>query len=381
MGGGTNQDGVFANLNAKPERPRRQRGNGPDDRGDDDDLAEEALPPTYEVAAADAAPPYWETTILGTASGLHPLAGGLGWTPGGAHVGAIEDLIVDGLPVGNFFGFAWNMLVSMTFQFVGFLLTYLLHTTHAARFGSRSGLGITLIQYGFYLRTRASEIAEGKPGSDADPFQGVWFGETDPTESGAGRRRSLVGMVARSLMSRAETTAAVGGSSLADAFAAQGDASFGDATQNFQQSMSASTEWLSYILMVIGWFILLSSLLSYWRIHRWGQSLVDAAHREQRSNEAENGGGEQEERPPVGFVHRLRAAFSDGSASRRQHSAEDWIIFPGMGQRLGSRHESGRVSSSLRDLEDPDGLDAEEAELNETERRLLHEMRSVGLLS
>ncbi len=50
----------------------------------------------------------------------------------------------------------------MTFQFVGFLLTYLLHTTHAARCGSRAGLGVTLIQYGFYLRTRAAEIAEGK---------------------------------------------------------------------------------------------------------------------------------------------------------------------------------------------------------------------------
>lgn len=40
------------------------------------------------------------------------------------------------------------MLVSMSFQFVGFLLTYLLHTTHAAKNGSRAGLGITLIQLG-----------------------------------------------------------------------------------------------------------------------------------------------------------------------------------------------------------------------------------------
>jgi hypothetical protein len=39
----------------------------------------------------------------------------------------------------------------VSFQFVGFLLTYLLHTTHAARLGSRAGLGITLIQYGFAL--------------------------------------------------------------------------------------------------------------------------------------------------------------------------------------------------------------------------------------
>jgi hypothetical protein len=62
-------------------------------------------------------------------------------------------MLVDGLPVGHLFGFAWNLLVSMSFQFVGFLLTYLLHTTHAAKNGSRAGLGITLIQYGFYMRT------------------------------------------------------------------------------------------------------------------------------------------------------------------------------------------------------------------------------------
>lgn len=47
------------------------------------------------------------------------------------------------------------MLVSVAFNFLGFVLTYLLHTTHAAKFGSRAGLGVTLIQYGWALRTRA----------------------------------------------------------------------------------------------------------------------------------------------------------------------------------------------------------------------------------
>lgn len=48
--------------------------------------------------------------------------------------------------------FAWNLLISMTFQYVGFMLTYLMHTTHAAKYGSRAGLGITLIQYGLFSR-------------------------------------------------------------------------------------------------------------------------------------------------------------------------------------------------------------------------------------
>lgn len=49
----------------------------------------------------------------------------------------------------------------MSFQFIGFLLTFLLHSTHAAKLGSRAGLGITLIHYGFYLRTRANTYSGG----------------------------------------------------------------------------------------------------------------------------------------------------------------------------------------------------------------------------
>ncbi|KAK4695367.1 NADH:quinone reductase (non-electrogenic), partial [Lecanoromycetidae sp. Uapishka_2] len=115
-------DGVFANLNAKPERGEEK----------------EELPPSYEAAAADATPPYWETTIL---------------APG--HLTSSDEVYVDGLPVGSLFSFVWNGMISMSFQLVGFLLTYLLHTTHAAKNGSRAGLGITLVQYGFYMRSGA----------------------------------------------------------------------------------------------------------------------------------------------------------------------------------------------------------------------------------
>src|SRR5271156_2392164 len=112
-------DGVFANLSAKPDNL-------------DDEKYDEPLP-SYETAAADAAPPYWETTII---------------TPGIDS----DEVYVDGFPVGNFFAFVWNAMISMSFQFVGFLLTYLLASSHAARNGSRAGLGVILIQYGFYLR-------------------------------------------------------------------------------------------------------------------------------------------------------------------------------------------------------------------------------------
>ncbi|KAI9250211.1 hypothetical protein BDA99DRAFT_445231, partial [Phascolomyces articulosus] len=70
-------------------------------------------------------------------------------------------ILIEGLPAGNFMQFAWNLLISVTFQFIGFMLTYLFHTTHAAKNGSRAGLGITLIQFGFYVRSRKYDDGEG----------------------------------------------------------------------------------------------------------------------------------------------------------------------------------------------------------------------------
>ena len=101
---------------------------------------------TYLEAQADTVPTYWETTVH---------------APGGLDG---SDLLVDDLPTGSIFVFAANLFISFFFQFVGFLLTYLLHTSHAAKFGSRAGLGLTLIQYGFYSRINmgAGAIDDGQ---------------------------------------------------------------------------------------------------------------------------------------------------------------------------------------------------------------------------
>ncbi|KAI8887655.1 hypothetical protein K501DRAFT_40901 [Backusella circina FSU 941] len=113
-------DGVFSNMSAKPDSESNKT---------------DEVPPAYEEAAADATPPYWQTTIIAPA--------GLG-----------DMVLVEGLPVGSIFSFLWNLLVSSSFQLVGFMLTYLLHTSHAAKDGAKAGLGVTLIQYGFYIRSR-----------------------------------------------------------------------------------------------------------------------------------------------------------------------------------------------------------------------------------
>jgi hypothetical protein len=119
-----------------------------------EDTRQEA-PPSYASAQADAVPPYWETTVHA------PFASD-----------SVGDMVIDNLPTGTIFSFCWNLLVSISFQFIGFLLTYLLHTSHAARFGSRAGLGITLIQYGFAMRSRIDEV--GKADWDwSEPDGGV----------------------------------------------------------------------------------------------------------------------------------------------------------------------------------------------------------------
>ncbi|KAK0546007.1 hypothetical protein OC845_004820 [Tilletia horrida] len=350
-GGGLNQDGVFGNLSAKPEsrnnRRRRRRaadnaggdGNGaggenPDDRGSDDDLEDETLPPTYQAAAADSAPPYWESTILGGAAmagGLYPLApGGLGWTPGGATVGEIEDLILDGLPIGNFFGFAWNLAVSMCFQFVGFLLTYLLHTTHAAKCGSRAGLGITLIQYGYYLHSRASEglnnntsgnngipdyasdpdtigngglnaaalfFGEGNTGRTAPSATSTgvslgtgWWGAHDATArrrwtpemfAAAGNADDISGTTTSSSNGPLFFFSAGGGETVSSTSTSPNSSSLTSAALN-------STEWFAWFLITIGAFLLLTSIFQYWRFYRWGRVLVETARRREREEREAN---------------------------------------------------------------------------------------------
>ena len=193
-GGGSGSDGVWANINAKPRA------------GED----VEEKPPTYEQAAADATPPYWETTVLSPFS----------------HTGDPNDVFVDGLLVGSFFSFIWNALISMSFQLIGFLLTYLLHTSHAAKHGSRAGLGITLVQYGFQMRYAASG-GVSEPGPPNVPSDGV----PDHPNSHDFDPNHVSG---------------------------------GDAAK----STITTADWLSYVLMIVGWFILIRAVSDFMRARR-----------------------------------------------------------------------------------------------------------------
>lgn len=196
-------DGVFANLSAKPSA-----GESTDDK-----------PPTYEQASLDNAPPYWETTIL--APGMNS-----------------DEVYINGLPVGSLFSFIWNGMISMSFLFPGFLLTYLLHTTHAAKNGSLAGLGLTLVQYGFYMQG----------GSSGDPAS------ADPGKYNGG-----------------------GGDPNNHNFDPNSPA--GNDGQGSNKSGFGSGDFISYALMIVGWFILIRAVSGFLRARREEQLVLQSPSR------------------------------------------------------------------------------------------------------
>ncbi|KAK6461438.1 hypothetical protein DFJ63DRAFT_183134 [Scheffersomyces coipomensis] len=163
---GQGTDGVFRNLMAKPDT-------------DSATQEQETHPPTYEEAAADATPEYWESTVI---SPMYE-----------------DEVFVEGLPVGNIANFAWNALVTVAFQFVGFVLCYLLHTSHAAKHGSRAGLGITFVIYGYQMTPANFGHSDRVPDRfepespnqyDIDKFQKTTSGVIDNYNSGLFQQHS-----------------------------------------------------------------------------------------------------------------------------------------------------------------------------------------------
>ncbi|KAG6830837.1 hypothetical protein H0H92_014489 [Tricholoma furcatifolium] len=340
IGGGTNNDGVFANVTAKPARPRTIQD------GDDTLIVPEETraeaPPSYASAQADAVPPYWETTVHAP------------FTPG-----SIGEIIVDNLPTGSLFSFMWNMLVSISFQFVGFLLTYLLHTTHAAKLGSRAGLGVTLIQYGFALRGRL----DNPSGSSEDAVWGNWGHSTSAQGSSP-----FVGHVM-------PTNATI-------------YATAKDLTEEQTNSLvvDATTEWLSFFLMTVGWFILLTSLLGFWRVKRWERGVLAS----QRENATPTTTAS-----PFGLFSRIENNFSLRGSSRFDLIRQGF----GLGRRQGGDNDEDAIRDIVRAEEgtaqppnedehaqESDRILAEPIrnrliqEAVERDRRLQADLRSAGLL-
>ena len=147
-------------------------------------------------------------------------------------------------------------MISMSFQLVGFLLTYLLHTTHAAKNGSRAGLGITLVQYGFYMRSGSHKASPPAPPTNNDgsfaPPQDPNSHDFDPSK-------------------------------VADSAAAAANTAMNQASQQMSSSSSSSkgisSDWLAYALMIVGWFILIRAVSNFFKARRHEQLVLRSPDR------------------------------------------------------------------------------------------------------
>ena len=162
---------------------------------------------------------------------------------------ATDEVYYEGLPVGSLFSFVWNGMISMSFQLVGFLLTYLLHTTHAAKNGSRAGLGITLVQYGFVMKGSSSTTA---PPSSGDPT----FGQPPDPNSHDFDPSSISTEAAAAAIAASQDS---GGSS--------------------SLSSIASSDWFAYVLMIVGWFILIRAVSDFFKARRHEQLVLQSPDR------------------------------------------------------------------------------------------------------
>lgn len=205
---GLGTDGVFRNLLAKPEL-------------DAEAHQREINPPTYEEAAADSSPEYWELTVI---SPIYE-----------------DEVFVDGLPVGNIANYVWNVLVLVAFQFVGFVLCYLLHTSHAAKNGARTGLGITFIMYGWKRVPLNMGSATKLPPKliAVDPFQvnELWLGAKVATYTDSFKL----------ILSNSTVTV-------------------GDDDDDSGGWLDIKAPYLAYGLIAFGLFIIIQALIDYYRV-------------------------------------------------------------------------------------------------------------------
>jgi hypothetical protein len=237
VGGGIQNDGVFANVMAKPvSSARTVTADG------DVFLAPETTqaqpPPTYTEAQADAVPPYWETTVVSASE------------PG--------EMIIDDLPAGSVLIFAFNLFTSFFFQFLGFVITYFLSTTHAARYGARAGLGLTFIQYGAYWRA-AQNIEVGPSRSEQQEIK--WWNET-MTEISSSSGSGL----------------SVNATAFMQTMANQTDTGAGEA---YYDVGFGGRDWLALFFMTFGWVLLFTSIVGFWRVKRWEMSIWAASRPQQ----------------------------------------------------------------------------------------------------
>lgn len=147
------------------------------------------------------------------------------------------DMLIDELPTGSVLVFVFTTLISWFFQLPGFILTYLLHGTHAGRFGSQVGLALTLIQWGLGTTVMGAFPSPNDPPPPPPPLpsdepglgSAVPGAGSQPGSAPPGGGTSQGGMMGNVTMDDS-------GSTLGD----------------FMQGPYTGHEWISFLLMTIG---------------------------------------------------------------------------------------------------------------------------------
>lgn len=269
------------------------------------------------------------------------------------------------------------MLVSISFQFVGFLLTYLLHTSHAARLGSRAGLGVTLIQYGFALRGRLDN-ADGSNGE-----QSTW-GSDWPSATSSGAPSAMP-----TPMPMGTTTDPAGFYGLQPG----NNTAFGMTEEQAAFIADATTEWLSFFLMTIGgwiarmtlylkanlctgWFILLTSLLGFYRVKRWEKGILASQQASQpRETPAQPA--------PSGrmFSTNLEQAFALNGMSRIELLRQGFGLSRNPPRQEATPEYAVRAEAGgVRPLDPNNPADRQAIEVSEQDLRLRENLRAAGFL-
>lgn len=128
----------------------------------------------------------------------------------------------------------------MSFQFVGFFLTYLLHTSHSTKEGSKTGLGITFVSMGFRMLTGKPILSSS--GSAISETEG--YDEND---------EPILADPATGYMGNTGATSPYPYSALGSEYV-----------------------WLSYFLCLLGGFIIVQSLFQFARAKR-AEMVINAA--------------------------------------------------------------------------------------------------------
>ncbi|KAF9907552.1 hypothetical protein EC991_010848 [Linnemannia zychae] len=256
-------DGVFANIPAKPEVEGQKE--------------DERRPPTYESAVQDVTPPYFEMTVLSPSSSGDSVFG--------------DVILVDGLPVGNIFQFLWNIAVAICFQFLGVLLTYILHNSHASRSGSMAGLGITLVNFGIQMRGGLGTLFGNT--DDTSPYNPDTTYAYNPS---IGEVTQIIKPPSAPSM---DDTGYLGGPPPSSPYGGYEYGAAADSKEMDWLQADLESHWVSMVLMMAGWMILVKALAEY-AIAKRTETIIMA--RPENEDDLEDGDFEYEEQD-MGEMH------------------------------------------------------------------------------